>query len=107
MSFLKKAFKSAQVALFVAVQLFVSACSGEPRKLNGMTIEKSGDEFKILQLTDIQIIDPSQQPYEGRLTPPTDKQWADRDINAFNLVRRLVKDTDPDWIILTGDNVYG
>lgn len=110
MKILKKIMKGVCLALS-AVVLF-SACSGGDSshadvKLNGMTIEKIGDEFKILQLTDIQIIDPAQQPYEGRLTPADAERWTGRDKNAFNLVRRLVADTDPDWIILTGDNVYG
>ena len=80
---------------------------GGKATLKGMTMERQSDEFKILQLTDIQIIDPSQQPYDGRLNQTDEVCWADRDKNAFNLVKRLVSETDPDWIILTGDNVYG
>lgn len=73
-----------------------------------MTLEKeSGKDFKILQLTDIQIIDPAQQPYDGRLTATDAARWADREENAFVLIRELVASEDFDYIVLTGDNVYG
>lgn len=46
------------------------------------TLEKrEGEDFKILQLTDIQIIDPSQQPYEGRLSQEEAETWRDRDLS--------------------------
>ena len=73
-----------------------------------MSIEKQpGKDFKILQLTDIQIIDPNQQPYPGRISAAAEAMWADRDACAFNLIRELVTKEQPDYIVLTGDNVYG
>ncbi len=73
-----------------------------------MEVEKqSGKDFKILQLTDIQIIDVMQQPYEGRLSAGDVAKWPDRDTCAFNLVKELVFAENPDYIVLTGDNVYG
>lgn len=71
------------------------------------TQARSGRAYKILQLTDIQIIDPSQEPYEGRLAAWQKAEWADREQCAFSLVRRLVAQTEPDFIIITGDNIYG
>lgn len=71
-----------------------------------VTREK-GRDFKILQLTDIQIIDPAQQPYSGRLTAADAERWTDVDRNAFDQVRALVAAENPDYIVLTGDNVYG
>ena len=78
------------------------------KKIDVFTLEKrKGEDFRILQLTDVQIIDPSQQPYEGRLSQAEAEAWQDRDLCAFNLIRELVGDTNPDYIVLTGDNVYG
>jgi len=73
-----------------------------------MLKKKSNQPFKILQLTDIQLIDPNQEPYPGRL-PAIDftKHWDDTSYCVFNLVRRLIKETSPDYIVITGDNVYG
>ena len=65
----------------------------------------SGEDFKVLQLTDLQIIDPSQQPAMPNVEVKS--EYADRDACAFNQVRALVAETEPDYIVLTGDNVYG
>ena len=73
-----------------------------------MSLEKqAGKDYKILQLTDIQIIDPTQLPYEGRISASECAKWADRDACAFDQVKELVNAEKPDFIILTGDNVYG
>lgn len=56
-----------------------------------MSLEKkAGSDFKILQLTDIHLqwFGPNQEA-------------------AFSQIRKLVEKTKPDWIILTGDNVFG
>lgn len=92
------------LSLFALMQL--AGCgNGKP---DMFTLEKrEGEDFKILQLTDIQIIDPSQQPYEGRLSQEEAEAWGDRDRCAFNLIRQLIDETKPDYIVLTGDNVYG
>ena len=93
------------VAGIIALTPFAGCKNGKP---DVFTLKKrAGEDFKILQLTDIQIIDPSQQPYEGRLSRAEAEAWQDRDLCAFNLVRQLVGETDPDYIVLTGDNVYG
>ena len=69
--------------------------------------KRPGKNFKILQLTDTQIIDPSQQPYEGRLKAEEAEMWKDRDKCVFNLIKGLIERVSPDYIVLTGDNVYG
>ncbi|MBR2968302.1 MAG: metallophosphoesterase [Clostridia bacterium] len=97
--------------------VFMFSCSGKNNSADDgidvtgyerMTLEKqSGKDYKILQLTDIQIIDVKQLPYEGRLTAGDIAKWPDRDTCAFNLIRELVSAESPDFIVLTGDNVYG
>lgn len=78
------------------------------RVTDGFVLTKQPEKnFKILQLTDTQIIDPSQQPYEGRLKAEEAEMWKDRDRCVFNLIRRLIERVSPDYIVLTGDNVYG
>ena len=66
---------------------------------------KRGEDFKVLQLTDIQIIDPSQKPAMPNVE--VKNEYSNRDACAFNQVRSLVAETNPDYIVLTGDNVYG
>lgn len=73
-----------------------------------LNIDHGGD-IKILQLTDMQVIDASQQRYAGRLTPPEDEWWADgtQEKNLYSHIRYLVDKTKPDLIIITGDITYG
>ena len=73
-----------------------------------LNIDENQEEVKILQLSDIQIIDPDNQPFEGRLNNnSTVDGWRNRDASAYNLVKQLVSYSDPDLIVLTGDNIFG
>ena len=67
--------------------------------------------FRILQLTDMQIID-----LECTRNPTRDRQIkgayfkegvSDMDIRCFQYAYELAERLRPDLIILTGDNVYG
>lgn len=66
-------------------------------------------EIKILQLTDMQIIDATQQRYEGRLTPSAIAKWIPEknEENVYSHIRYLIQETNPDLIIITGDITYG
>lgn len=70
---------------------------------------EGGRPIKILQLTDIQIIDSDQQRYEGRLHSWSIDKWKPEcmEDRAFKHMRNVVKETCPDLIVLSGDNVYG
>jgi len=64
-------------------------------------------EFRILQITDLQVIDPGQSRYPQRLnsvTPLSEKQLYE---NGFYYIEQAVKKTTPDLILFTGDIVYG
>ena len=67
-------------------------------------------DIRILQLTDMQPVDPSQQRYDGRLdyfpfnTVFTDEMKYKAE---FYYLDKAIKDTNPDLIIITGDIVYG
>lgn len=68
---------------------------------------EEGREFRILQLTDTQIIDPGQSRYPERIgdtTPLTDENLY---YDCFYYIEEAVKQAQPDLIIMTGDNVYG
>lgn len=68
---------------------------------------EEGREFRILQLTDTQIIDPGQSRYPERIgdtTPITDEVLYKE---VFYYIEEAIKRTDPDLIIMTGDIVYG
>lgn len=68
---------------------------------------EEGREFRILQITDTQIIDPGQKRYEGRIEETgalTDEQLYN---DCFYYIEEAVKQANPDLILLTGDLVYG
>lgn len=71
-------------------------------------IEK-GKPYRILQLTDMQIIDAAQQRYPTRLKPSEAERWVTGNIdkNCLDLIRKEVTELRPDCIIITGDIVYG
>jgi len=72
------------------------------------TLKKSKNKpFVILQLTDLQIIDPKQKCSPDRLNEEGTKHFNDFDACGFNQIKKLVKMIKPDWIIHTGDQVYG
>ncbi len=65
--------------------------------------------IRILQLTDMQIIDASQQRQPDRLNEREIAYWqpASLDVQCFDHIRTLVTATCPDLIFITGDVVYG
>ena len=70
---------------------------------------RKGKNVKILQITDMQIIDAAQRRYPDRIRPDEIAAWGNDkfDVMCGNHVRSLVTQTRPDLIILTGDIVYG
>lgn len=68
-----------------------------------------GKEPVILQLTDPQIIDASQQRSEDRLNATTEEYWApdQKDERCYDYLREIINATNPDLILVTGDIVYG
>lgn len=69
----------------------------------------SDKPFRILQLTDTQIIDAAQCRYAARLTSVEKAAYATERMeeNCFRYIRRAVERTRPHLIIFTGDIVYG
>mgnify|MGYP002518745064 CR=1 FL=1 len=73
---------------------------------------ESGREIRILQITDIQVIDPGQVRYPERLKwggvyhtdPLSDAEW---ERYYLHFSREAIRQYDPDLILVTGDNVYG
>ena len=66
----------------------------------------------ILQLTDMQIIDSSQQRTPTRLGGSGSTQeiyWSpeNKDIRCYDYLREIIGATNPDLILITGDLVYG
>ena len=70
---------------------------------------EEGRDVKILQLTDIQIIDSSQQRYDGRLHTWSTEWWKPTKLYdvSFKYTREAVAASNPDLIVLSGDNTYG
>lgn len=75
------------------------------------TIELCTDKsvYKILQLSDMQLIDSTQQRQKDRLSSVTYAEWLPENIerNCFDIVRQIVQKTEPDLIVCAGDQVYG
>lgn len=65
--------------------------------------------LRILQLTDMQIIDASQQRTPDRLNEREIALWQPASIPAqcTDPIRSVVAQADPDLIVVTGDMVYG
>lgn len=68
-----------------------------------------GKRFRILQLTDMQVIDSSQQRRPDRLHRVEISAWRPElaDANCYVHIRKTVNALKPDAIIITGDMVYG
>jgi metallophosphoesterase superfamily enzyme len=71
-----------------------------------------GREPIILHLTDMQIIDSSQQRSAERLGGSDSyqtKYWSpeNKDIRCYDFLRDIITNTNPDLILITGDLVYG
>ena len=66
-------------------------------------------KVKILQLTDMQIIDALQQRYPDRLRDDEARSWMPEYFDALfgDHARSVISQTKPDLIFLTGDLVYG
>lgn len=112
---MRKALLSCVLA---AVAVFPFTACGEPAGGGKTALEdvvdfvlevEAGRDVKILQLTDIQIIDSSQQRYEGRLHSWSVGPWAPEKLPevAWKYTRKTVETVQPDLIVLSGDNVYG
>ena len=71
--------------------------------------EREGSEVRILQLTDMQIIDSLQRRTPDRIRPDEIEAWLPEHFDALcgNHIRSLVAQSVPDLIIITGDIVYG
>jgi len=71
--------------------------------------ERKNTKIKLLQLTDMQIIDAEQRRTPDRLRADEISAWSpDRfDANFGDHVRSLVATTSPDFIFITGDMIYG
>lgn len=66
-------------------------------------------EIKILQITDMQVIDSSQERRPDRLVKAEYEAWLpeNKDYLIYDHIRYLVKETNPDLILITGDIIYG
>ena len=72
-------------------------------------VEAKGERLKILQITDTQVIDSTQQRAPDRLRPDEYYAWLPEyfDKQCGDHIRSIVNQTKPDLIIMTGDLVYG
>ena len=67
------------------------------------------EKIKLLQITDMQIIDSEQRRTSDRLRKDEINAWSpDKfDANFGNHLKSLVSQSRPDMIFITGDMVYG
>ena len=71
--------------------------------------ERAGKKIRLLQLTDMQVIDATQRRTPERLRPDEIEAWMPEnfDTQFANHARSLVAQSRPDLIFITGDMVYG
>ena len=69
----------------------------------------NGKDFRILQLTDMQVIDAAQKRYPERLNKWADSAWATDKVEecCYSEIRKTVAKAKPDYIFITGDVIYG
>lgn len=70
---------------------------------------KKGRDPLVLQLTDPQVIDSSQQRTAGRLSEAETEYWAKdkKEERCYKYIRQIIENSSPDLILITGDIVYG
>ena len=70
---------------------------------------EEGRDPVVLQLTDPQIIDASQERTPDRLGVTLDTYWAKdkKEERCYRYIRQIVERSTPDLILITGDIVYG
>ena len=73
-----------------------------------LNINHDGD-IRILQITDMQIIDANQRRFPDRIKGWSVTAWVpeNNDKNLYSHIRYLKDKTNPDLIIITGDIIYG
>lgn len=71
--------------------------------------ERRGSAIRILQLTDMQIIDATQRRTPDRIRPDEIAAWGTEAFDPMcgDHIRSLIAQSRPDLILLTGDLVYG
>ena len=82
------------------------------RSLNGLCddlVEVKTPTPRILQLTDMQVIDAAQRRTPDRISEEKISYWDTKNAKklCYDHIRDLIAQTDPDLIIVTGDIVYG
>lgn len=72
-------------------------------------IKQNGEELRILQLTDMQVIDSMQKRYPERLNEVGTEMWKPENMGKmlFDCMDKVVAQAKPDLIIITGDIIYG
>ena len=100
------------LALMVAVLLlssfFVLPAGAEEEPLVDFIVDVEGGRSpRILQLSDPQIIDPTQGRRNENADNDPDKRLKDMEERCFRYIRQVVNNTKPDLILIAGDIVYG
>ena len=72
-------------------------------------ITQKGEKLRVLQLTDMQVIDSSQKRFPDRLSEAETEKWKPENMGKmlFDGMDKLVAESKPDLIIITGDIIYG
>lgn len=78
-------------------------------KARGTVTIPENEKLRILQLTDIQVIDATGRRSPGRLSEKEIAKWDPSRVegNCYTHILNVVSQTDPHLILLTGDQIYG
>lgn len=105
------------ITLFLLLMLMLYGCKKEENP-KGSTSKQAidfvveveeGRDIKVLQLTDIEIIDSSQGRTGDRLVGVQYAIWQPQNMEkvGFQYIRQAIERAEPDFIIITGDLIYG
>ena len=98
-----------RVAPFVENKAFAKRPSAKNTQSIDFFITQKGDKLRILQLSDMQVIDASQKRYSDRLNEEGTTMWDPKHMDKmlFEDMDALVEKAKPDLILITGDIIYG
>ncbi len=98
-------------ALTIKVNVTVSDAQTVEDVVDYVVEIPKGEDIRVLQLTDIQIADATQDNVNQFGTEEIGSKYLYKpehmEDNVFKYMRKAVNDANPHLIILTGDNVYG
>ncbi|CAA0812474.1 Probable inactive purple acid phosphatase 29 [Striga hermonthica] len=102
--FFPEAKKMGTAAVMVLIALLCCDVAAAGHQRRQLRFDGKKGDFRILQVADMHFADGRKTPCED-VFPQQMKTCSDLNTTAF--IRRLIRAEKPDFIVFTGDNIYG